>query len=264
MWKAIKKWWRYLGAKLGMKLEESADPKVQLEQAITEAREQHRKLTEQAANVIANQKQTQTRLDRAIEEYEKANASARQALLLSDQEARAGNADKAGSFNQAAEAFANKLISLESQIDQLKKSLLDATQASERAKQAVAQNSSQLQKKLAEREQLLSTLDQAKMQEQMNKAMDQLSQTVGDEVPTFEQVRDKIDKRLAKAQAHSDLAGVSVDTRMLEVEQAQMSAEASARLSELRSELGLSTPEAPKQAEAPQPAPEAKEAKAEG
>ena len=43
-----------------------------------------------------------------------------------------------------------------------------------------------------------------------------------------------------------------------------MSAEASARLSELRSELGLSTPEAPKQAEAPQPAPEAKEAKAEG
>ena len=81
-----------------MKLEESADPKVQLEQAIAEAREQHRKLTEQAANVIANQKQTQLKLDRAIEEYEKANASARQALLLSDQEARAGNADKAAIF----------------------------------------------------------------------------------------------------------------------------------------------------------------------
>jgi len=263
MWKAIKKWWRYLGAKLGLKLEESADPKVQLEQAIQEAREQHRKLTEQAANVIANQKQTQARLDRAIEEYEKANKSARQALLLSDQEARAGNADKSSSFNQAAEAFANRLINLEAQIDDLKKSLLDSTQASEKAKQAVAQNSSALQKKLAEREKLLSQLDQAKMQEQMNKAMDQLSQTVGDEVPTFEQVRDKIEKRLAKAQATSDLAGVSVDTKMLEVEQAQMSAEASARLSELRTELGLSTPEAPKQAEE-QEHPEAKEATAEG
>ncbi len=266
MWKSIKKWWRYLAAKLGMKLEESADPKVQLEQAIQDAREQHRKLTEQAANVIANQKQTQARLDRAIEDYEKSNASARQALLLSDQEARAGNADKSSSFNQAAEAFANKLINLEKQIDDLKKSLLDSTQASEKARKAVSQNSAQLQKKLAEREQLLSKLDQAKMQEQMNKAMSQLSETVGDEVPTFEQVRDKVERRLAKAQATTDLAGASVDTQMLEVEQAQMSAEAQARLSELRSELGLSTPAPAKKAEAAQeqPAPEAKEAKAEG
>lgn len=250
MFKAIKKWWKYLGAKLGLKLEESADPKVQLEQAITEAREQHRKLTEQAANVIANQKQTQIKLDRAIDEYEKANASARQALLLSDQETRAGNAEKATSMGEAAEAFANKLISLEAQIDQMKKSLLDATQASEKAKQAVTQNSSALQKKLAEREKLLSQLDQAKMQEQMNKAMTQLSETVGDDVPTFEQVRDKIEKRLSKAQATTDLTGASVDVKMLEVEQAQASAEAQARLSELRSELGLSTPPPPPKDEA--------------
>ena len=249
MWKTIKKWWRYLGAKLGMKLEESADPKVQLEQAIREARDQHRKLTEQAANVIANQKQTQLKLDRAIEEYEKANASARQALLLSDQEARAGNADKAGSFGSAAEAFANKIINLEKQIDDLKKQLLDATTASEKAKQAVAQNSSALQKKLAEREKLLSQLDQAKMQEQMNKAMTQLSETVGDEVPTFEEVRNKIEKRLAKAQASTELTGTGVESKMLEVEQAQASAEAQARLTELRSELGLSTPPPPEKEE---------------
>jgi len=193
MWKAIKRWWKYLGAKIGLKLEESADPKVQLEQAITEAREQHRKLTEQAANVIANQKQTQLKLDRAMDEYEKANASARQALLLTDQETRAGNADKASSFSSAAEAFANKLINLEKQIDDLKKTLLDATQQSEKAKQMVAQNSAALQQKLAEREKLLSQLDQAKMQEQMSTAMTQLSETVGDDGPTFEQVRDKIE-----------------------------------------------------------------------
>jgi len=261
MWKSIKRWWRYLGAKLGMKLEESADPKVQLEQAIREAREQHRKLTEQAANVIANQKQTQLKLDRAIEEYEKANASARQALLLSDQEARAGNADKAGSFGSAAEAFANKIINLEKQIDDLKKTLLDATQASEKAKQAVAQNSSALQKKLSEREKLLSQLDQAKMQEQMNKAMTQLSETVGEEVPTFEEVRNKVEKRLAKAQASTELTGTGVESKMLEVEQAQASAEAQARLSELRSELGLSAPPPPKKEEEKG---EAKQAKAEG
>jgi phage shock protein A len=258
MWKSIKKWWRYLGTKLGLKLEESADPKVQLEQAIQEAREQHRKLTEQAANVIANQKQTQLRLDRAIEDYGKANASARQALLLSDQETRAGNADKAASFGQAAESSADRIINLEKQIDDLKKMLLETTQAADKAKQAVVLNSSALQKKLAEREQLLNQLDQAKMQEQMTAAMNQLNESVGDEVPTFEQVRDKIERRLAKAQASSDLSGQSVDTTMLEVEQAQMSAEAQARLSELRTELGLAAPSAP--AAAPQSPQEAEQA----
>ena len=64
MWKSLKKWWKYMGAKLSSTFNEKADPKVQLEQAITEAQEQHRRLKEQAANVIANQKQTEMRLDR--------------------------------------------------------------------------------------------------------------------------------------------------------------------------------------------------------
>ena len=135
------------------------------------------------------------------------------------------------SFNCAAEAFANKIINLEKQIDDLKKQLLDATTASEKAKQAVAQNSSALQKKLAEREQLLSQLDQAKMQEQMNKAMTQLSETVGDEVPTFERGAQQ-DREAPREGSGLDRAhGHGVDTKMLEVEQAQASAEAQARLS---------------------------------
>src|SRR5688500_8858423 len=112
MLKALRRWWKYMVARISGQLEESADPKVQLEQAIREAQEQHRRLTEQAANVIANQKQTELRLDRAVEEFEKANASARQALLLADEQTKAGNAGKAGDYNQAAEQFANRLIAL--------------------------------------------------------------------------------------------------------------------------------------------------------
>ncbi len=244
MFDALRRWWRYWAAKLGVRLDEKADPKVQLEQAIKDARQQHRRLIEQATNVIANQKQTQLRLDRAIEDYEKANASARQALLLADQEARTGNADKATTFNQAAEGFASQIVSLEAQVDQLRDQLLDATRSSEQAKAAVTQNSAALQKKLAEREQLLSQLDQARMQEQLNKAMSQLSEAVGEEVPTFEEVRTKIERRLARAQAASELGGTTVDTKMLEVQHAQLSAEAQARLGALRSELGLRPPPA--------------------
>jgi phage shock protein A len=62
MIKVMKRWWKYMTAKVSGSFNERADPKVQLEQAIIEAQEQHRRLKEQAANVIANQKQTEMRL----------------------------------------------------------------------------------------------------------------------------------------------------------------------------------------------------------
>ena len=91
MFKALRRWWKYMTAKLSGSLEERADPKVQLEQAIQEAQEQHRRLTEQAANVIAHQKQTQMRLDRAQEELDKVTGNARQALLLTDEATQKGD-----------------------------------------------------------------------------------------------------------------------------------------------------------------------------
>ena len=191
--------WRYFNASANSKFEERADPKIQLEQAIGEAQDQHRRLTEQAANVIANQKQTEMRLSRAMDDLGKANASTRQALLMVDEAQRRGDTTKVAQYNQAAEGFANRLISIEKQVEDLKTMHLQTTQAADQAKAAVAQNSAALQKKLAERQKLLSQLDQAKMQEQMNTAMATLSQTVGQDVPTFDQVRDKIEQRYAKA-----------------------------------------------------------------
>ena len=49
--------------------------------------------------------------------------------------------------------------------------LLEATVASDRARHAVTTSSVALQRNVAEREALLSKLDQAKMQEQVNAAM---------------------------------------------------------------------------------------------
>ena len=242
MWQTIRRFWKYLAVKLRVRHEERADPKVQLEQAIQEAKEQHKRLTEQAANVIANQKQAQTRLDRAVAESEKASASARQALLLADQENRMGNADAVARFEEAAEVFAAKLVDLEPQIQELERQLLQSTTAAESAKEAVAQNAATLQQKLGEREQLLSTLDQARMHESMNKAVAQLTATIGEDVPTFEEVRNKIDQRLARAQGLAELQAASrppVDARLAEIEQAQRTAEARTRLAELRTSLGL-------------------------
>ena len=239
MLKTLKKWWRYVGAKMGMKFEERADPKVQLEQALIEAQEQHRRLKEQAANVIANQKQNEMQLSRRMEELEKVNGSARQAVLMADDASKRGDGAKALEYTKAAESFATRLIAVESEVDSLKKMSLQATSAADNAKAAVTQSSSALQKKLSERQKLLSQLDQAKMQEQLNRTMAQLNETVGQDVPTLEEVQRKIEARYAKAMGSAELQGESVEARMLEIEQASLNTDAQARLTQIRAQLGL-------------------------
>jgi phage shock protein A len=235
----LRKQWRYFTAKTESRFEENADPKVQLEQAITDAQEQHRRLVEQAANVVANQKQHEMQLNRAMEDLEKVNRSTRQALLMAQEASQKGDTAKAREYNQTAEAFANRLIATENQVNDLKTLSLQSAQAAQQARSAVQQNSLALQQKLAERQKLLSQLDQAKMQEQLNKAMTSLNQTVDSEAPSLEQVRTKIEARYAKALGSSELSGQTVEARMLEVQQAAMGSEARSRLDSMRAELGL-------------------------
>ena len=239
MFKVLSKWWKYMTAKLSGSFEAKADPKIQLEQAIMEAQQQHKRLKEQAANVIASQKQAEIRLNGKLAELEKLNGNARQALIMAADAQKAGDAAKAAQYNSAAETIANQLIQVEKDVESLKSMVLDATQASDQAKTAVQQNSRLLQEKLAQKSKLLSQLEQAKMQEEMNAAMAQLSETVGDDVPTLSEVEEKIQARYARAKGMSELNEGSVQSRVLEVEQATANVEAQSRLSQLRSELGL-------------------------
>ncbi len=196
--------WRYLVAALTGRFEEAADPKVQIEQAIAEAQNQHRQLTQRAASVIANQKKAEMDLDRSMQELEKLNSSTRQAILMAEEAQARGDEQKATEYTQTAETFANRLVAQEQSIETLKQLVLQSTGAADQAKQAVDQNARRLQERLSERQKLLSQLDQAKMQEQMNAALESVSATVGRDVPSLEQVRDKIETRYAQARGERD------------------------------------------------------------
>jgi len=257
MIKVFRRFWKYLTAGTNQKFNERADPKIQLEQALAEAQDQHRRLKEHAANVIAQQKQTELQLNRQLEQLERLNANARQAVKMADASAKSGDTAKAGEYTRAAETIATQLVSVEKQVEDLKAMHYSATQASDQAKAAVAQNGQLLQNKLSERQKLLSQLEQAKMQEQMNKAMSSLSETVGQDVPTLNEVRSKIEERYARAKGMGELTEGGVETRIMEVEQASQNFEAQSRLDQIRSELGIA-PEVVPAAEAPaaQPATE--------
>ncbi len=176
MWKSIKRAWAYLGAMFGAKVEEKADPKIQLEQAIEEAKKRHQELSEQAATVLGNERQAELKLNRTLEEVERMQGSAKQALIKADAARAAGNEAEAKQFEDAAQAFAMKLVADENTAREQKQLLEQAEAASVGARKAVEQNAMTLQKTLAERSKLLSQLENAKMQERMNAALKQMDE----------------------------------------------------------------------------------------
>lgn len=230
--------WKYLMALFSSKVDEYADPKVQIQQAIEDAQRQHAALSQQAAAVIGNQRQLEMKLNRQMGEVERLQTSARQALTLADQAKAAADVEKSTKYEQTAQVFATQLVSAEQQMEDLKSMHDQALQAAEQAKKAVEQNAVILQQKLAERTKLLSQLDQAKMQEQISSSLRSMSElNAPGTTPSLEEVRDKIERRYANALGATELSKNSVEGRMLEVEMSTIDMAGAARLDQLRAQL---------------------------
>ncbi|RPA66057.1 PspA/IM30 family protein [Gordonia oryzae] len=251
------KMWRYLMALGNSTIDENADPKIQIQQAIEDAQRQHQALSQQAASVIGNQRQLEMRLNRQLEEVERLQANTRQALTLADQANAAGDAQKAQEYTNAAEAFAAQLVTAEQGVEDLKSLHDQSLQAAQQAKQAVERNAMLLQQKLAERSKLLSQLEQAKMQEQVSASLNQMSElSVPGNTPSLDQVREKIERRYANALGSAELAKNSVQGRVAEVEQAGVQMAGHARLEQIRASMsGGSLPTGGAASPAAQPAP---------
>ncbi|SCX16427.1 PspA/IM30 family protein [Corynebacterium jeikeium] len=250
--------WKYLMALFDNKIEENADPKIQIEQAIAEAQKQHQALSQQAAAVIGNQRQLEMKLNRQLEEVEKLQANTKQALNLADKARAQGDQQKAMEYENAAEAFAAQLVTAEQSVEDMKSLHDQALQQAAQAKQAVERNSMQLQQKAAERTKLLSQLEQAKMQEKVAESLQSMNSVASNGSPNLDQVREKIERRYANALGQAELAQNSVQGRMAEVQQAGIQMAGHSRLEQIRAEMqggannqlgGAQQPEAIEQAQ---------------
>ena len=182
--------WKYLMALFDSKIEENADPKVQIEQAIAEAQKQHQALSQQAAAVIGNQRQLEMKLNRQLAEVEKLHANTKQALGLADKARAEGDQQKAMEYENAAEAFAAQLVTAEQSVEGLKGLHDQSLQQAAQAKQAVERNAMQLQQKAAERTKLLSQLEQAKMQEKVAESLQSMNQVAAGSTPNLPGARE--------------------------------------------------------------------------
>jgi phage shock protein A len=242
----IVKLWKYLTASANAKIDEKADPKIQIAQAIEAEQQRHQALANQAAAVLGNQRQLEMRLNRTLGEVEKLHASARQALVLADQTRAKGDAAKAGEYENAAQAFATQLVAAEQSMEDLKRSHDEALQAAEQARAAVEQSRMRLQTTLAERTKLMSQLEQAKMQEQVAASVRQVNElSAPGNTPSLTEVRDKIERRYANALGQAELAQTSVEGRMLEVQKATLDVAGASRLDQIRASMTGGSGESP-------------------
>jgi phage shock protein A len=232
------KGWRYLMALFGAKIDEYADPKVQIQQAIEEAQRQHQALVQQAAAVIGNQRQLEMKLSRQMSEVEKLQASARQALVLADKERASGDEAKAAEYERTAQVFATQLVAAEQGMEDLKTLHDQSLAAATQARKAVENNAMILQQKIAERTKLLSQLEQAKMQETVARSLESMSTLAAPgNTPSLDEVREKIERRYANAMGRAELASNSVEGRMLEVQKSTLDMAGSTRLEQIRASM---------------------------
>jgi phage shock protein A len=232
------KGWRYMMALFGAKIDEYADPKVQIQQAIEDAQRQHQALVQQAAAVIGNQRQLEMKLSRQMSEVEKLQGMARQALVLADKARADGNEPEAQKYESTATTLATQLVSGEQSMEDLKTLHDQALGAAGQARKAVENNAMVLQQRIAERSRLLSQLEQAKMQETVARSLESMSSLAAPgNTPSLDEVRDKIEQRYANAMGRAELASNSVEGRMLEVQKSSLDMAGSSRLEQIRASM---------------------------
>lgn len=213
------------------KTEQVLDPEVQIEQAITEAQSQHQRLLNQAARVLGNKRDLEKKYGVQFAEVEKLTSGTRQAIALAD-EFRGKDDTKAASYEQSANLYATQLVAARSSLAELETLVGQATASAQAAKDAVEQNALVLLQSASMRNALITQLDHAKMQEEVNKTLELPTSAV----PSFADLRNKVEERYALAAGKAELNGVGIQARMQEVNKLATDAAALALVAELRNE----------------------------
>jgi phage shock protein A len=99
--------------------------------------------------------------------------------------------------------------------------------------------------------QLINQSKQARLQEQLAQTMESFQ--IGDDASTFDEMRDKIDRRAAAAEAKLQLGSASVDNQMQDIEREAMDMQLQDKLLAYKQEMGLLP--APASSAAPQALP---------
>lgn len=200
--------------------------------------EQAKALRESATNIIAHEKTLEREQEKLTAELEKVSKNARQAVMMADEAARDGDPEKAAVFNESAETLATRMVEIDSQMAKIDIELIEARQASAEAKGMASDSAIKMAQMQSKNAELQADLQRAVLAE---------TSLEEDGIPSYDQVKDKIGEKLARAEAEAELAEADGESELARhtavVEDAAKDAKARARLAELRSSMGVASPE---------------------
>ena len=220
LWTRLK---RSVRALFGGVIEKTEDPELILQQTIRDMRDRIPDLNNSVAQVMATEKLLAKNKERLEQQVVDLDSKIKASIKM--------NRD------DIATAYIGQLS--QAQLDLLKtgQQLEHASLASKQALKARDNYMLQMQKRTAEAMQLINQSKQAKLQEQLAQTM--ASFQIGDDAQTFDEMRDKIDRRAAAAEARMQLGTASVDSQMQEIEKEAMDMQLQDKLAAYKREMGL-------------------------
>ena len=237
------KGWNYFKASLDKKVDDNADPKILVHQAMAGAREQHKAVADQAAAVIGNAKQLEIAMGTKSRQLDEVQGQIRQTLQVSEKARTEGDTARAQQLDAQAEQLAGRLVALEQDLDHTKQLHGQAVQAAEQAKQAVSESERRLRETLAQEDQLLLQATQAEMQHRTTESMTSLQGAGGGNSPTFDEIRAKIEGRYTTALGKQELAEAmgGPSTAQLDAAALTRESEGKSKLEQIRASMGLTS-----------------------
>ncbi len=214
---------RSLRAVFGGLIEKTEDPELILQQTIREMRDRVPELNNSVAQVMATERllaKGKERLEGQVVEYDsKIKASI-----------KLGRDD-------VATAYIGQLQQAQLDLQKTTQQLQHAEVSSKQALKARDNYVLQMQRRTAEAMQLINQSKQSKLQEQLAQTMETFN--LGDDASTFNEMRDKIDRRSAAAEAKMQLGAASVDSQMQDIEREALDMQLQDRLLEYKQSMGL-------------------------
>lgn len=214
---------RSVRALFGGIVEKTEDPELILQQTIRDMRDRIPELNNAVAQVMATEKQLARNKERLETQVVELDSKIKASVKM-------GRDD-------IATAFIGQLQQAQLDLQKTSQQLENASAASKQALKARNNYKLQMEKRSAEAMQLISQSKQAKLQEQLAQTMETFQ--LGDDASTFNEMRDKIDRRVAAAEAKMQLGAESVDTQMQEIELEAANMQLQDRLLEYKREMGL-------------------------
>jgi len=214
---------RSIRALFGGIIESTENPELILQQTIRDMRDRVPELNNSVAQVMATEKLLAKSKERLESQVVDLDSKIRASVKL--------NRD------DIATAYIGQLQQAQVDLQKTSQQLEHATLASKQALKARDNYVLQMQRRTAEAMQLINQSKQARLQEQLAQTMESFQ--IGDDASTFNEMRDKIDRRAAAAEAKMQLGSASVDNQMQDIEREAMDMQLQDKLLAYKQEMGL-------------------------